>query len=109
MADKARQANGRGNIGIVVGATYPDELVEVRQRAGGMPILIPGIGAQSGNLQGSVVAGLDVDTPNVLISSSRGITYASREPAVYPDAARNAASALRDQINDVLVQEDRGW
>ena len=109
MADKARQANSRGNIGIVVGATYPDELVEVRRRAGGMPILIPGIGAQSGNLQGSVLSGLGVDTPNVLISSSRGITYASRNPAVYPDAARDAASALRDQINDVLVQEDRGW
>lgn len=109
MADKARQANGRGNVGIVVGATYPDELVEVRQRVGGMPILIPGIGNQSGNLRGSVVSGLDVDNPNVLISSSRGITYASKDPATYPDAARNAASNLRNQINDVLIQEDRGW
>lgn len=109
MADKARQANTRGNIGIVVGATYPDELVEVRRRAGGMPVLIPGIGAQSGNLKASVVAGLDTDDCNVLISSSRGITYASRDPATYPDAARNAASNLRDNINDVLSQEDRGW
>ena len=74
-----------------------------------MPVLIPGIGPQSGNLEASVVAGLDTDDCNVLISSSRGITYASRDPATYPDAARNAASNLRDNINDVLSQVDRGW
>jgi orotidine-5'-phosphate decarboxylase len=109
MAEKAYEANGRGNVGLVVGATYPDELMEVRKRTEGLPILIPGIGTQSGNLSGSLVAGLDSDAPNVLISSSRGITYASRNPLDYPDAARDAASSLRDQINDVLIQEDRAW
>lgn len=109
MAEKARQANRRGNVGIVVGANYPDELTAVRHRADGMPILIPGIGAQSGNLERSVIAGLDAETPNLLISSSRGITYVSRDPADYPDAARRAAANLRDQINNVLTQEGRGW
>ncbi|MCH8308870.1 MAG: orotidine-5'-phosphate decarboxylase [Chloroflexi bacterium] len=109
MAEKARQANKRGNVGIVVGATFPDELAAVRQRTEGMPILIPGIGAQSGNLERSVIAGLDADNPNVLISSSRGITYASHNPADYPDAARQAANNLREKVNETLTKAGRGW
>lgn len=109
MATKAREANRRGNLGLVVGATYPDDLSAVRQRAEGMPILVPGIGAQSGDLERSVIAGLDAATPNMLISSSRGITYASKDPAGFPDAARRAADELRTMINDVLTKAGRGW
>ena len=97
------------NVGLVVGATYPAELRAVRARCPDMPILIPGIGAQGGDLHASLSAGLDAPRPNVLISSSRGITYASRNPADFQSAARAAAAILRDQINVALAGEGREW
>jgi orotidine-5'-phosphate decarboxylase len=109
LAGQASERNTRGNVGLVVGATYPEQLSAVRGRAPGLPILIPGIGAQGGALKESLLAGVGSGAPNVLISSSRGITYASRDEADFADAARAAASALRDQINVVLTAEGRPW
>ena len=57
--------NSYGNVGIVVGATYPDELKNVRQLCPGMPLLVPGVGSQSGDLEGSLVAGLDQQNHNL--------------------------------------------
>ena len=74
-----------------------------------MPILVPGIGAQGGDLEQSVVHGLDSETPNLIINSSRGITYRSRDPLRFQDAARSAAGRLRDSINDVLSGEGKPW
>ena len=109
MATRAVQWNTRGNVGLVVGATYPKELERVRALSPGMPILIPGVGAQSGELEGSVRAGLDADVPNILISSSRGIAYASRDKKDFAEAARRAAQHLRDRINRILLEEGRRW
>lgn len=109
MAHQATRWNNHGNVGLVVGSTYPDELAAVRARCPGMPILVPGVGAQGGILEQSVRHGLDDDKPNVIISSSRGILYASPNRADYADAARRAAENLRDRINRILREEGRGW
>ena len=109
MAVKLCEWNEGGNVGVVAGATHPDELGKVRERCPGMPMLVPGIGAQGGDLEASLVHGLDADIPNLMISSSRGITYASRDPATFAEAARRAALELRDSINEVLVRMGRAW
>ena len=109
MAVKAREWNEAGNVGLVAGATYPGELGKIRERCPGMPILVPGIGAQGGDIEGSMIHGLDTDIPNLIISSSRGITYASPDPKTFTQAARQAALELRDSINDVLNRQGRPW
>ncbi|MCI0437827.1 MAG: orotidine-5'-phosphate decarboxylase [Chloroflexi bacterium] len=117
MAQLASGWNARGNVGLVVGATYPEELARVRSLAPGMPILIPGVGAQGGDLERSVRAGLDSGRHNILVASSRGITYASKigstgsleHRADFAEAARRAASELRERVNAVLKGEGRGW
>lgn len=109
MAVKLAEWNEIGNVGVVAGATHPDELGKVRGRCPGMPMLVPGIGAQGGDLENSLVHGLDSDVPNLVISSSRGIIYASRDPEIFAQAARRAALELRDSINEVLVGQGRSW
>ena len=109
LARRAMEENSRGNVGLVVGATYPEELRAVRGRAAGVPILVPGIGAQGGELAPSVKAGLGSGEPNLLISSSRGIVYSFGSSRDFPDSARAAAAALRDNINQTLDEVGRGW
>jgi len=98
VAQKASQWNTYGNIGLVVGVTYPEELRLIRQSHPDMPILIPGIGAQGGDLASAVRYGVDSKGEKAIINSSRQIIYASREKD-FAEAARRAASELRDQIN----------
>src|SRR5262249_15208237 len=76
----ATEWNLQGNCGLVVGATYPDELRRVRAVVGDLPILVPGIGAQGGDLEATVRAGLNSAREGLLISVSRGILYASSGP-----------------------------
>ena len=109
MAKRASGWNTRGNVGLVVGATYPREIAAVRAHCPGMPLLVPGVGAQGGDLEQSVRFGLDGDRPNLMISSSRGVTYASRCAGDFAEAARAAASRLRDDINAVLAREGAEW
>lgn len=109
MAVKLHEWNEAGNVGVVAGATYPGELERIRARCPGMPMLVPGIGAQGGDLEGSLTHGLDGGIPNLMISSSRGITYASRDPETFAAAARRAALELRDSINEVLMRRGRSW
>jgi len=109
MAMRASRWNTRGNVGLVVGSTYPDQLRVVRANCPGMPILIPAVGAQGGDLDSSVRLGLDGAAFNILISSSRGITYASPDRSDFAEAARQAASQLRDRINRVLAEEGKEW
>jgi orotidine-5'-phosphate decarboxylase len=90
--------NTRGNCGLVVGATHPDELSTVRSIAAELPFLIPGIGAQGGDLVASVKNGTDADGSLALFNSSRAIIYASQEEN-FVDAARNAARLTQDQLN----------
>jgi orotidine-5'-phosphate decarboxylase len=98
VALKCREWNTHGNIGIVIGATYPEQLKKARSLVGDMPILVPGIGAQEGSLRASVEAGVTPDGTGAIISASRAILYASRA-SDYPMAARAAATSLRYQIN----------
>jgi orotidine-5'-phosphate decarboxylase len=98
VASKASQWNRYGNIGLVVGATYPQELKLIRQSHPNMPLLIPGIGAQGGDLEKAVRYGVDGNGEKAIINSSRQIIYASRGND-FVQAARKAATELRDQIN----------
>ena len=109
MAKRASGWNTRGNVGLVVGATYPDELGAIRAQSPGMPILVPAVGAQSGDLDKSLRLGVDAEEFNILISSSRGITYASRDRKKFSEAARKATANLRDRINRILLEEGKEW
>ena len=87
-------------VGLVVGATFPDQLHQIREVAPELPILLPGLGSQGGDLEASLEAGLRPDGTGVLCSSSRGIMYASSGDD-FADAARSVAMRLRDEINTV--------
>ena len=100
VALRAQEWNTRGNIGLVVGATYPDELKAIRKMCPNMPLLIPGIGAQGGDLELTVKNGTDAHGEKAVIVAARQVLYASRG-ADYAEAARAAATELRDSINAV--------
>jgi orotidine-5'-phosphate decarboxylase len=97
VAERARSWDRHGNVGLVVGATYPDEMRRLRALCPDIPFLVPGIGAQQGSLEAAVRAGVDARGRGLLVSASRGVTYASRG-ADFADAARAAALKLRDEI-----------
>lgn len=90
--------NSNGNCALVVGAPYPAELKKVRAIIGDMPILIPGIGAQGGEVAATVAAGKDSRGLGMIINSSRGIIFASQGPD-FAQAARQATHQLRADIN----------
>ena len=94
----ARRWNSRGNCLLVVGATYPRELAEVRDIVDDMALLVPGVGAQGGDVAQAVQSGQSADGTGLIVSSSRGILYAS-PGADFAAAARAAATRLRAQIN----------
>ena len=94
----AQNWNSNGNCGLVVGATYPAELRRVREIVGDIPLLIPGIGAQGGDVAATVAAGRDSRGWGMIINSSRGIIYASRGDD-FAQAAYFATVRLRDEIN----------
>jgi orotidine-5'-phosphate decarboxylase len=94
----ARDWNRTGQLGLVVGATYPAELGRVRQLVGDMPLLVPGIGAQGGDIEASVGAGQTGDGTGMIINSSRAILYAG-SGADFAAAARAAAEQTRREIN----------
>ena len=98
VAMKAAQWNKHGNIGLVVGATCPEELKIIREAHPDMPLLIPGVGAQGGDLETSVRYGTDNAGEKAIISSSRGIIYASSGED-FAQAAGAAASSLCREIN----------
>jgi len=94
----ASEWNTTGQLGLVVGATYPTELALVRSLVGDMPLLVPGIGAQGGDIAASVTAGQTADGTGLVINSSRAILYAGDGPD-YAERAREVARATRDEIN----------
>jgi len=96
--------NKNGNCGLVVGATYPDELGKVRRIVGDMPILIPGIGAQGGDVKKTVSAGKDSRGQGMIINSSRGIIFAS-DSLDFAEAARSATLKLHEAIEEVLTAQ----
>lgn len=98
VTERAVEWNTRGNIGLVVGATAPDELRRIRAIATDMPILIPGIGTQGGDLEASIRYGVNTNGLGAIINSSRGIIFASKGPD-FVEAARAATEKLRSEIN----------
>jgi orotidine-5'-phosphate decarboxylase len=94
----AESWNTHRNCGLVVGATYPAELKRVREIIGDMPLLIPGIGAQGGDVAATVKAGRDSRGWGMIINASRSIIYAS-EGTDFARAARRATLALDGEIN----------
>ena len=93
-ADVAKNWNTNGNCGVIVGATYPEELAVVRKIVGDMPILIPGIGAQGGDLEATIKAGKNSKKQGIIVSSSRAIIFAPNP--------REAALKLHHQIQEAL-------
>jgi orotidine-5'-phosphate decarboxylase len=89
--------NAHGQLGLVVGATFPGEIARVRELAAHLPLLIPGIGAQGGDVEATVRAGWRTDAP-IIVSSSRAILYASAGDD-FAAVARQAAQGARQQLN----------
>ncbi|TKC90978.1 orotidine-5'-phosphate decarboxylase [Trinickia terrae] len=97
----AEKWNASGQLGLVVGATFPKEIEIVRQITGDMPLLIPGIGAQGGDVEATVRAGRTAAGAGMMINSSRAILYAGKGDDFAAVAAR-AAQETRDKINAYL-------
>ncbi|WP_243656750.1 orotidine-5'-phosphate decarboxylase [Paucimonas lemoignei] len=92
--------NTNGQCGLVVGATFPKEIEEVRRIVGDMPLLVPGIGAQGGDIAATVAAGRTAAGTGMMINSSRAILYAKKVgEETYAGAARRVAQETRDAIN----------
>ena len=94
----ARDWNGNNNCALVTGATWPEELGKVRAMVGNMPLLVPGIGAQGGDVEAVLRHGRTANGDGLLISSSRAILYAGKDRD-FAAAARHAATELRDTVN----------
>jgi len=97
VAEMAHRWNSRGNVGLVVGATYPEELKRVRKLCPEMTFLVPGVGAQGGDVAAVMRNGLDKAGRGLIINVSRQVLYASREKD-FAVAAGLAARKLRDEI-----------
>ncbi len=98
LARYAAAWNTDGGIGVVAGATMPEYISRIRKLVGDMPILVPGIGAQGGDVK-SVIRTCGDQPGETIINSSRGILYAS-EGTNFADAARNSLIKLRKAVND---------
>jgi orotidine-5'-phosphate decarboxylase len=101
------EAEAAGQIGLVVGATYPAQLREIRAAAPTLPFLVPGIGAQQGDVWAAVEAGLDADGRGIVVNASRGITYASRG-SDWQQAARAAAIDLHERLEAARQEVQAG-
>ena len=97
----ADQWSKMGEVALVVGATYPAELATVRGIVGDMPLLVPGIGAQGGDVVATVNAGSTANGTGMMINSSRAILYASNGED-FAEAARRVARATRDEISQAV-------
>lgn len=97
----ATKWNANGNCCVMVGATYPEELGEVREIVADMPILIAGIGAQDGNLHETIKAGIDSRRRGLIVNASRSVIFASHE-ADFAQAARAKAEELDGAIREAL-------
>jgi orotidine-5'-phosphate decarboxylase len=97
--------NSSGQISLVVGATFPEEIAKVRAIVGDMPLLIPGIGAQGGDIDATVKAGCITGAPGtgMIINSSRAILYAS-SGSDFAKAAREVAQSTRDALRTAAAK-----
>ena len=103
IAQRVKLWNEDGNCGLVVGATYPQELNIIRSMCPDMPILIPGVGAQGGNLEESVISAVDKSGEKAIISISRAILYAD-DGNDFAVCAANEAQKFRNSINEARMR-----
>ncbi len=103
VAAAAVEWNRDGNLMLVAGATHPEELARIREAVGCMPLLVPGVGAQGGDLAQALAAGLDADRQGLIVNASRSVLYAGAngDEARFEEASRKAALALRQQVNAI--------
>ena len=94
----AEDWNASGNCGLVVGATFPAEIARVRELTGDMPLLVPGIGAQGGDIAATLTAGRTANGTGLMINSSRAVLYAGKGED-FAEAARRVAQETRDAVN----------
>ncbi len=94
----ATEWNKNNNVLLVVGATYPEELLAIRKIVGDMPFLVPGLGTQGGEIKSVLSCGLDSQGLGLIISSSRAVIYASSSDN-FASAARQVANEYKNQIN----------
>ncbi|MBI2862386.1 MAG: orotidine-5'-phosphate decarboxylase [Chloroflexi bacterium] len=106
VARRVVRENNNGNLGLVVGATYPEELQRIRVIAPDIPFLIPGVGAQGGELETSVRYGCDQRGRGAIITVSRQILYVS-SGSDFAEAARSVAQQLHRQISAVRADLTR--
>src|SRR4029453_14230246 len=98
IAESAREWNIRGNVGVVAGATWPEQIERVRDICPDMWLLVPGVGAQEGDLEAAVHAAMDAEGGGFILNASRAVLYASQDDG-YAKAAPKAAQRLRSRIN----------
>jgi len=108
VARQIVQWNTNENLALVVGANYHHQLANIREICGDMPILIPGVGSQGGELRGAVRSGINGNGRRVIINSSRSILYAS-QGSDFADKAEETAKGLKDSINLILQEQGLGW
>jgi orotidine-5'-phosphate decarboxylase len=106
VAERAQQWDRAypASVGLVVGATYPEQLARIRGVCPDLPILLPGIGAQSGQLEASVAAGIDNEGLGLMASASRAVIYAGSGED-FAERARDATIRLRDSANSVRASK----
>ena len=99
VAEKvATEWNTNQNCALVVGATYPEELAAVRKRVGDLTLLVPGIGAQGGDIEKTIKSGINSQNAGLLINSSRGIIFASSDED-FAEKAPEETLKLKEVIN----------
>ena len=98
VAEQAREWNVHGNVGLVAGATWPDQMERMRELCPDMLVLVPGVGPQEGNLEASVQVAMDARGEGFIVNASRGVLYASKGDD-YAKSARKAAQKVRGRIN----------
>ena len=98
IAERAQEWNVNGNVGLVLGATWPEQIDAVREVCPEMPILLPGVGAQEGDLEAAVQAALNKEGEGIIVAASRSVLYAGKGDG-YAEAARREALLLRGRIN----------
>ena len=101
VAKKAVEWAQSGEVGLVAGATRPEAIREVREVAPRLPLLIPGVGAQRGDLEASVREGLDGEGRGVIVNVSRAVLYASSD-SDFAEAARKAAEGFVGRMRGVF-------
>ena len=98
VAEKVQSWNKLNNCGLVVGATYPEQMREIRALAPAMPFLVPGLGAQGGDFQAAVSFSTDKNGRGAIFNASRSILYAS-DGTDFPEAAAKSAKRMKEKIN----------